>query len=218
MFRMLGSHAPSSQLTFLTSVQSHQTPSSLAPPITPGVPNPLKVHSVYWRRLWGLPSKPTMVNQDEEGIPYTDHSGDEQHRNLQQADLDLNATANGSTRSVDRNAEAGGTQNGQPGSSGDNSGGRRSTSAFDRLGPKPFGEIGSDKSQIIQELRHRMQAMELQVKGDLRSRRRLPPRRRSRSKSKTSPRRRERTPDRRRRHPSSSDDRESSSDDSREPR
>ncbi|MED6191672.1 hypothetical protein PIB30_002479 [Stylosanthes scabra] len=159
--------------------------SSLAPPVTPEVPKPLKVHSVHWRRLWGLPNKkPTMVNQDKEGIPYTDHSADEQHQNnqqnQQQVDLDLNATANG------------GTQNGQPNSGGDNSGGRRSTSAFDRLGPgdpgpRPFGGIGSNDTQIVQDLRHRMQAMEVEVKGlrkenvelknatkDLRSRRRSP--------------------------------------------
>ncbi|MED6108517.1 hypothetical protein PIB30_024697 [Stylosanthes scabra] len=97
--------------------------------------------------------KPTMVNQDEEGVPYTDHSGDEQRQNQQQnqqqVDLDVNATANGSQESADRNAETSGTQNGQPNSGGDNSGGRRSTSTFDRLGPgnpdpRPFGGIGSD--------------------------------------------------------------------------
>ncbi|MED6174939.1 hypothetical protein PIB30_073626 [Stylosanthes scabra] len=110
----------------------------------------------------------------------------------------------------------GGTQNGQPKSGGDNSGGRRSTSAFDRLGPgnpdpRPFGGIGSNDTHIIQELRHHMQAMEVEVKGlrkenvklknatkDLRSRRRSPRRHRSRSKSKTPPRRRERTPPRER--------------------
>ncbi|MED6215801.1 hypothetical protein PIB30_001418 [Stylosanthes scabra] len=149
-------------------------PSSLAPPVTPEVPNPLK--------------------------------------NQQQVDLGLNATANASQESVGRNAETGGTQNGQPNSDGDNSGGRRSTSAFDRLGPgnpdpRPFGGIGSDDTQIIQELRHRMQVMEIEVKGlqkenvelknatkDLRSRRCSPRRHRSRSKSRTPPRRRERTP------------------------
>ncbi|MED6119389.1 hypothetical protein PIB30_011454 [Stylosanthes scabra] len=131
-----------------------------------------------------------MVNQDEEGVAYTDHSGDErrqnQQQNQQQVDLDLNATANGSTESVGRNAEMGGTQNGQP-----------NTSTFDRLGPgspgpNPFGGIGSDDTQIIQELRHRMQAMEIEVKGlrkenvelknvtkDLRSRRHSPHRSRS---------------------------------------
>ncbi|MED6118546.1 hypothetical protein PIB30_003762 [Stylosanthes scabra] len=136
------------------------------------------------------------MNQDEEGVPYTDHSGDEQHQNnpqnQQQVDLDLNATANGSQESAGRNAETGGTQNGQPNSGGDNSGGRRSTSAFDRLGPgdpgpKPFGGIGSDNTQIIQDLRHLLQAMEVEVKGlrkenvelksatkDLRSRRHSP--------------------------------------------
>ncbi|MED6171080.1 hypothetical protein PIB30_037279 [Stylosanthes scabra] len=66
----------------------------------------------------------------------------------------------------------------------------RSSSAFDKLGlggrdPNPFGGIGSDESRITQELRHRMQAMELEVRElrkenvelknatkDLRSRRR----------------------------------------------
>ncbi|MED6118651.1 hypothetical protein PIB30_004701 [Stylosanthes scabra] len=111
-----------------------------------------------------------MANQNEEGIPYTDHSGDEQHQNnqqnQQQVDLDLNATANGSQESAGRNAETGGTQNGQPNSGGDNSGGRQSTSAFDRigpgdLGPRPFGRIGSDDTQIIQDLRHRVNALRL---------------------------------------------------------
>ncbi|MED6145337.1 hypothetical protein PIB30_024238 [Stylosanthes scabra] len=155
-------------------------------------------------------------------------------------DLDLNATANGSTESTGQNAETGGTQNCQPKSGRDNSGGRWSTSAFDMLGPgspgpNPFGGIGSDDTQIIQELRHRMQAMEVEVKGlrkenvelksatkDLKSRPHSPHQRRSRSKSGTPTRRRERTPPhertpprertptRRRCHPSSSDNRESS--------
>ncbi|MED6168393.1 hypothetical protein PIB30_011283 [Stylosanthes scabra] len=115
-------------------------------------------------------TKPMMVNQDEEGVAYSDHSSDERHQDQQQVDLDLNATANGSTESADRNVDTGGTQNSQPKSGGDNFGGQRSTSAFDRLGPgnpdpKPFGGIGTDETQIIQELRHRMQAMELEVKG-----------------------------------------------------
>ncbi|MED6132485.1 hypothetical protein PIB30_019459 [Stylosanthes scabra] len=138
-----------------------------------------------------------MVNQDEEGVPYTDHSGDEQRQNPQpnpqQVDLDLNATVNGSKESAGRNAETDGAQNGQPNSSGDRSGGRRSTNAFDRLGPgnpepRTLGGIGSDNNQIMQDLRHRMQAMELEVKElrkentelknvaqDLRARRRSPP-------------------------------------------
>ncbi|MED6145519.1 hypothetical protein PIB30_025989 [Stylosanthes scabra] len=76
---------------------------------------------------------------NEEGVPYIDHSGDEQRQNPQpnpqQVDLDLNATANGSQDSAGRNAETDGAQNGQPNSGGDRSRGRRSTSAFDRLGP-----------------------------------------------------------------------------------
>ncbi|MED6180359.1 hypothetical protein PIB30_009427 [Stylosanthes scabra] len=59
-------------------------PSFLVSPVTPEVPNPLKVHSVHWHRLWGLPNKPTLVNQDEEGVLYTDHSGDVQRWNQQQ--------------------------------------------------------------------------------------------------------------------------------------
>ncbi|MED6171794.1 hypothetical protein PIB30_044148 [Stylosanthes scabra] len=137
-----------------------------------------------------------MANQDEEGVVYTDHSGDDQRRDQQQQTLDLNAT-----------------------------------STFDRIGesgsnPQPFGKIGSDESQIAQELRHCMQAMELEVRelrkenAKLRSttrnrqpRRRTPPRRRSRSKSRSPPRRTQRpqTPPRKRRHNSSSDDSEFSS-------
>ncbi|MED6221942.1 hypothetical protein PIB30_059611 [Stylosanthes scabra] len=89
-------------------------PSSLAPPVTPEAPNPLKVHFVHWRSLWGLP-KLTMVNQDEEGVVYSDHSGDERpqnQQNQQQVDLDFNATANASQESAGRNTEAAGTQNG----------------------------------------------------------------------------------------------------------
>ncbi|MED6122229.1 hypothetical protein PIB30_037824 [Stylosanthes scabra] len=102
--------------------------------------------------------------EDEEGVPYNDHSGDEQRQNSQpnpqQADLDLNATANGSQESAGRNAETDGAQNGQLNSGGDRSGGRQSTSAFDRLGPgnpepRTFGGIGSDNNQIMQDLRHR---------------------------------------------------------------
>ncbi|MED6162745.1 hypothetical protein PIB30_073501 [Stylosanthes scabra] len=69
-------------------------------------------------------------------------------------------------------------------------------SAFDRIGPsyptpQPFGGTGSDESQTAQELRHGMQAMELEVRelrkenAELRSttrnpqqRERTPPRRR----------------------------------------
>ncbi|MED6109231.1 hypothetical protein PIB30_031547 [Stylosanthes scabra] len=192
-----------------------------------------------------------MVNRDEEGAVYSDHSRDERppnQQNQQQVDLDLNATANASQESAGRNARTGEAQNSQPNSGGDTSRGQRSTSAFDRLSPgdpdpRPFGGIGSDNTQIIQDLRHRMQAMEAEVKGlrkenvelksatkDSRSQRRSPYRRRTRSKSKSPTRRRERTPPRectpprertptrRRRHPSSSDDQESSSDDSREQR
>ncbi|MED6216022.1 hypothetical protein PIB30_003667 [Stylosanthes scabra] len=99
-----------------------------------------------------------MVNQDEEGVVYSDRSGDErqqqgqqqdQQQDQQQRNLDLNAAANGSTASRNRNVESGRTQNGQPKPHDDNSRGRRSSSAFDRLGraglePNPFGGIGSE--------------------------------------------------------------------------
>ncbi|MED6221071.1 hypothetical protein PIB30_050915 [Stylosanthes scabra] len=152
-----------------------------------------------------------MANQDEEGVVYTDHSGDYQRRDQQQQTLGLNATANEATGSGNANADSGGIQNGI-GLSGPN--------------PRHFGGIGSEESQIAQELRHRMQAMEMEVRelrkenAELRSttrnpqsRRRTSPRRRSRTKSRSPPRRtqRPRTPPRRRRHHSSSDDRESSS-------
>ncbi|MED6108871.1 hypothetical protein PIB30_028190 [Stylosanthes scabra] len=113
-----------------------------------------------------------MVNQDEEGVVCSDHSEDERHQNQQQnqqqAGLDLNTTANGSQESAGRNAETGVTQNDQLNQSDNNPGGRRSTNAFDRLGPghpepKPFGGIGLDDTQIMQDLRHHMQAMELEL-------------------------------------------------------
>ncbi|MED6169313.1 hypothetical protein PIB30_020293 [Stylosanthes scabra] len=150
--------------------------------------------------------------------------------------LDLNATANGSQESASRNAETGGTQNGQPNPNDNNPGGRRSTSAFDRLGPgqpepRLFGGIGSDDTQIMQDLRHRMQAMELEVKElrkenielknvaqDLRARRRSPLRRRERSRSRSPSQRRLRTPPQRRRCQNSSESPDSSSDESREGR
>ncbi|MED6142962.1 hypothetical protein PIB30_002249 [Stylosanthes scabra] len=134
--------------------------------------------------------------EDEEGVVYSDHSRDERHQNRQQnqqqVGLDLNTTANGSQESAGRNAESGGTQNGQLNQGGNNPEGRRNTSTFDRLGPghpepRPFGGIGSDDTQIMQDLIHRMQAMELEVKElrkentelknvaqDLRARRRSP--------------------------------------------
>ncbi|MED6151384.1 hypothetical protein PIB30_081995 [Stylosanthes scabra] len=56
-----------------------------------------------------------MADQDVEGVVYTDHSGDDQHRNQQQQQaLDLNATVNEATGSGNIIAESGGTQNGQP--------------------------------------------------------------------------------------------------------
>ncbi|MED6126054.1 hypothetical protein PIB30_074687 [Stylosanthes scabra] len=51
----------------------------------------------------------------EEGVVYTDHSGDEQRRDQQQQQtLDLNATANEATGSGNVNTDSGGIQNGQP--------------------------------------------------------------------------------------------------------
>ncbi|MED6210578.1 hypothetical protein PIB30_065424 [Stylosanthes scabra] len=99
---------------------------------------------------------------------YTDHSGDDQHRNQQQQQaLDLNATANEATGSGNINAESGGAQNGQPPPRNPTQGNRQS--AFDRIGPsgpnpRTFGGTSSDESQIAQELRHRMQAMESEVR------------------------------------------------------
>ncbi|MED6160380.1 hypothetical protein PIB30_051005 [Stylosanthes scabra] len=147
-----------------------------------------------------------MADQDVEGVVYADHSGDDQHRNQQQQQaLDLNATANEATGSGNVNTKSGGTQNGQPPPRNPTQGNRQN--AFDRIGPsgpnpRPFGGTGSDESQIAQELRHRMQAMESEVRelrkenAELRSstkdpqpRTRTSPRRCSRSQSRSPPRR-----------------------------
>ncbi|MED6203234.1 hypothetical protein PIB30_113554, partial [Stylosanthes scabra] len=95
--------------------------------------------------------------------------------------------------------------NGQPPPRNPTPGNRQS--AFDRIGPsgpnpRPFCGTGSNESQIAQELRHRMQAMESEVRelrkenAKLRSitkdpqpRTRTSPRRRSRSQSRSPPRR-----------------------------
>ncbi|MED6210266.1 hypothetical protein PIB30_062609 [Stylosanthes scabra] len=104
----------------------------------------------------------------EEGVVYTDHSGDDQRQNQQQQQaLDLNATANEATRSGNINTDSGGIQNGQPPPRNPTQGNRQC--AFDRIGQggptqRPFGGTGSDESQIAQELRHRMQAMESEVR------------------------------------------------------
>ncbi|MED6112733.1 hypothetical protein PIB30_064309 [Stylosanthes scabra] len=142
-----------------------------------------------------------MADQDVEGVVYIDHSGDDQRQNQQQQQaLDLNTTANEATGSGNVNTDSGGTQNGQPPPRNPTQGNRQS--AFDRIGPsgptqRPFGGTGSDESQIAQELRHRMQAMESEVRelrkenAELRSstknpqpRAQTPPRRRSRSQSR----------------------------------
>ncbi|MED6116590.1 hypothetical protein PIB30_101640, partial [Stylosanthes scabra] len=144
-----------------------------------------------------------------EGMVYTDNSSDDQHRNQQQQQtLDLNATANEATGSGNINTESGGTQNGQPPPRNPTQGNRQS--AFDRIGPsepnpRPFGGTGSDESQISQELRHRMKAMESEVRelrkanAELRSgtrhpqpRTRTSPKRCSRSQSRSPPRRNQR--------------------------
>ncbi|MED6164440.1 hypothetical protein PIB30_090127 [Stylosanthes scabra] len=173
-----------------------------------------------------------MADQDVDGVVYTDHSGDDQHRNQQQQQaLDLNATANEATGSGNINAESGGTQNGQPPPRNPTQGNRQS--AFDRIGPsgpnpRPFGRTGSDESQIAQELRDRMQAMESEVRelrkenAELRSSTKDP-----QPRTRTSPKRRSRShqedsmtshPPRRRRHHSSSSDSDSSSGRDRHPR
>ncbi|MED6145857.1 hypothetical protein PIB30_029088 [Stylosanthes scabra] len=117
-------------------------------------------------------------------------------------ELDLNATANEATGNGNANTDSGGGPT-----------------------PRPFGGIGSNESQIAQDLRHRMQSMELEVRElrkenaelrattrNLQSRGRTPPRRRSRSRSRSPPGRNQRpqTPPRRRRRHSSSVDNESS--------
>ncbi|MED6167324.1 hypothetical protein PIB30_001747 [Stylosanthes scabra] len=124
-----------------------------------------------WAHLGYIKGRSALPS-DEEGVVYSDHSGDERpqnQQNQQQAGLDLNATANASQKSAGRNTETGGTQNGQPNLNDNNTEGWGSTSAFDRLGPgqpepMPFGGIGSDDTQIMQDLSHRMQAMEREVK------------------------------------------------------
>ncbi|MED6148470.1 hypothetical protein PIB30_053455 [Stylosanthes scabra] len=138
-------------------------------------------------------------NPSKEGVVYTDHSADDQRRNkqreLQQQALDLNAATNEATGSGNVNTDSRDVQNGQPP--------HRSGPAI--RPPDPSRGIGSDESQIVQELRDRMQAMELEVRklrkenAELRSttrnpqpRGRTPPRRRSRSKSRSPPRRTQR--------------------------
>ncbi|MED6196996.1 hypothetical protein PIB30_052641 [Stylosanthes scabra] len=108
-----------------------------------------------------------MANQDVEGVVYIDHSGDDQCRDQQQQTLDLNTTTNEATGSGNANTDSGGMQNGQPPPRNPIQGNRQS--AFDRIGPggptqRPFGGTRLDESQIAQELRHRMQAMELKVR------------------------------------------------------
>ncbi|MED6145735.1 hypothetical protein PIB30_028096 [Stylosanthes scabra] len=108
-----------------------------------------------------------MANQDEEGVAYTDHSGDEQRQyqqpEQQQEALDLNATVNDATGTNGTNVNLEDLQNRRPPTPvAERS---RNQSAFHRLGPgdptpKPFGGIGTDESCITQELRHRIVSME----------------------------------------------------------
>ncbi|MED6185450.1 hypothetical protein PIB30_057208 [Stylosanthes scabra] len=87
-------------------------PSVLAPPVIPGVPNPLRYVLYIGAVCEDLPrlDQFTMVNKDEEGVAYTDHSGDEQRRDQrpehQQEELDLNATANDGTEVDDANMDS----------------------------------------------------------------------------------------------------------------
>ncbi|MED6202353.1 hypothetical protein PIB30_104522, partial [Stylosanthes scabra] len=74
---------------------------------------------------------------------------------------------NEATGSGNVNTNSGGIQNGQPPPRNPTQGNRQS--AFDRIGPggptqRPFGGTGSDESEIAQELRYRMQAMESEVR------------------------------------------------------
>ncbi|MED6189369.1 hypothetical protein PIB30_095380 [Stylosanthes scabra] len=186
------------------------------------------------------------VNQDEEGVAYLDHFDDEQCRNPQlehqQEELDLNVTANDGTRIDDANMDSGSIRNGRPQPHAASPNGRRIPNAIDRRwsggtshnqeqrrspSPRPFGGIGSNEFRITEELRHRMQAMKLEVQElqrenvelrtamrHLKSQLQTPPRRHSRSQTRSPPRRfpQLRTLPRRKRHHSSSDERYSTSD------
>ncbi|MED6181762.1 hypothetical protein PIB30_022362 [Stylosanthes scabra] len=146
-----------------------------------------------------------MANQDEEGVPYTDHSA--------------NA------------GQAGERITPSPTPEGER---RRSTSAFDKLAPggdnpRPFGGIGSSESRVTQELRHRVQSMEQAVKdlqeenaklrdGARRSRSRSSSKQHRRSRSRSPTRQKPKSPPKQRRRSSSSLEVKSSSDDLRERR
>ncbi|MED6206446.1 hypothetical protein PIB30_026775, partial [Stylosanthes scabra] len=142
--------------------------------------------------------------------------------------LDLNALANEVIITGTANTGHGRGQDERP-PHAPHSGNRHST--FDRIGPNgplppPFGGIESEGYNITQELRHRMQSMESEMRElrkentdlrtttrDLLFRGRSSPRRRSRSRSRTPPRRfgRSRSPPKRRHHRGSSDESYSSS-------
>ncbi|MED6221980.1 hypothetical protein PIB30_060025 [Stylosanthes scabra] len=124
-----------------------------------------------------------MVNQDEEGVVYTDHSGDEQCWNPQHErqpeELDLNTTANDAVGIGNTNMGSGGVQNGQPPPHNPNSGSR--PSAFDRLGQ-------ASMELEVRELRKENTELRTTTRN-LQSRGRTPPRRRSQSQSRSLPRR-----------------------------
>ncbi|MED6220536.1 hypothetical protein PIB30_045736 [Stylosanthes scabra] len=88
-------------------------------------------------------------------IPYIGAvCGDSPQRDRQWLTKSRKATGSGNAKT-----DSGGIQNGKPPLHNPNHGNRQS--AFDRIGPsgptpRPFGEIGSDESQIAQELRHCM--------------------------------------------------------------
>ncbi|MED6107727.1 hypothetical protein PIB30_016765 [Stylosanthes scabra] len=115
------------------------------------------------------PLKPTYDGQPRlEGVPYTDHSDNEQHRNQQperqQEELDLNSMTNDGTGVDNANVDLGPIQNGRPQPRVANPVGQRIASAIDRrwfsgtshnreqrrsLSSQPFREIGSDEFRII---------------------------------------------------------------------
>ncbi|MED6199089.1 hypothetical protein PIB30_072642, partial [Stylosanthes scabra] len=119
----------------------------------------------------------------EEGVVYTDHFGDERRRDqqpeFQQEELDLNATANDVIGVNEANVDSGDVQNGRPHPPVVNPGGRRIPNAIDKIGSgdnsrnqeqhrsqtsRPFGGIGPNEFHIAQDLRHRIQSMEQEVR------------------------------------------------------
>ncbi|MED6127657.1 hypothetical protein PIB30_090059 [Stylosanthes scabra] len=104
-----------------------------------------------------------MANQEQEGVAHTDHSGDEQRREIN--NLNVNK----------RSWTSRGVQNIRPHPHTTNPGGRRIPSTIDkrwsgktshnteqRQSPssRPFRGIGSEEFRITQQLRHRMQSIQ----------------------------------------------------------